>query len=284
MNKLTLDTGRSGCKIQLVKEKNPFIRKISSTVDYNSRLECQCNKQNNFKLKSFNTPQIYSKGINSEDLFFFEMEYVYGYNVCDFFSFISPKNVSEIYLKLEKFLEFNFKSSKYCFVEDLVINKVNDVSYSLESNKNYSKNFKKKILSYLLNNIPNCKIPVGYCHGDLTFSNILFKNSQEIFLIDFLDSFLDSPIIDIVKLRQDTRFYWTLLINNNLPQYKILRVKQIFDYIDFKLQEFLLKNKNINLWYSYLEILNLVRIMPYVDNLNEIKFLKINLNKLLNIL
>lgn len=282
MNKVTLDTGRSGCEIQLVKEKNPFIRKISSSFDYNTRLQSQCNKQKNFKLNSFKTPKIYNKGINSEDLYFFEMEYIYGYNVCDFFSFISPKNVSEIYLKLEKFLKLNFKSSKYCNIESLVINKVNDVSYSLEPNINYSENFKKKILNYLLNNIPNTKIPMGYCHGDLTFSNILFKNSQEIFLIDFLDSFIDSPIIDIVKLRQDTKFYWTLFINNNLPQYKILRVKQIFDFIDLSLQKFLLKNKNIKLWYSYLEILNLVRIMPYVNNIDEIKFLKINLNKLLN--
>ena len=46
-------------------------------------------------------------------------------------------------------------------------------------------------------------IPVGTCHGDLTFSNILF-NGNNYYLIDFLDSFIESPLLDIVKLRQDT--------------------------------------------------------------------------------
>jgi hypothetical protein len=280
MNNVTLDTGRSGCEIQLIKDKNSFIRKISPSNDYNVRLKSQYLKQNEFKFKSFKIPKIYDKGVNSKGLFFFDMEYVHGYNVCDFFSFISPKDVSEVYLKLENFLEFNFKSSKHCNVESLVKKKVNDLHSILKSNLNYSESLKKNFLSYLQNNIPNSKIPVGYCHGDLTFSNVLFKNNKEIYLIDFLDSFIDSPIIDLVKIRQDTRFFWTLLINRHLPEYKILRLKQIFNYLDLRLQNFIDSHKEIKLWYDYLEILNLVRIMPYVTEKSEIKFLKINLNKL----
>ena len=281
MNNVILDTGRSGCEIQLIKDKNSFIRKISPSNDYNVRLKSQYLKQNEFKFKSFKIPKIYDKGVNSKGLFFFDMEYVHGYNVCDFFSFISPKDVSEVYLKLENFLEFNFKSSKYCYVESLVKKKVNDLHSILKSNLNYSESLKKKILNYLKNNIPNSKIPVGYCHGDLTFSNVLFKDNKEIYLIDFLDSFIDSPIIDLVKIRQDTRFFWTLLINTHLPEYKILRLKQIFNYLDMRLQNFVNSHEEIKLWYNYLEILNLVRIMPYVTKKSEIRFLKIKLNKLL---
>ena len=41
------------------------------------------------------------------------------------------------------------------------------------------------------------KIPIGICHGDLTFSNILF-NGNNYYLIDFLDSFIEYPLMDIV--------------------------------------------------------------------------------------
>ena len=43
------------------------------------------------------------------------------------------------------------------------------------------------------------EIPMGKCHGDLTFSNILF-NGNNYYLIDFLDSFIESPLLDLVKI------------------------------------------------------------------------------------
>ena len=59
------------------------------------------------------------------------------------------------------------------------------------------------VFDYLNNNIPNLNIYKNVCHGDLTLSNLIFKNN-EIYCIDFLDSFIDSPIIDLVKLKQDS--------------------------------------------------------------------------------
>ena len=54
-------------------------------------------------------------------------------------------------------------------------------------------------------------IPIGFCHGDLTFSNIMFAlDDNQVGLIDFLDSFIETPLIDLVKLRQDTHFHWTI--------------------------------------------------------------------------
>ena len=41
------------------------------------------------------------------------------------------------------------------------------------------------------------ELPEGFCHGDLTLSNLLFNN-DDIVIIDFLDTFLDSTIQDIV--------------------------------------------------------------------------------------
>ena len=45
------------------------------------------------------------------------------------------------------------------------------------------------------------EIPLGPCHGDLTTSNVLFAHdSSAIALVDFLDSFLESPLVDLAKL------------------------------------------------------------------------------------
>jgi thiamine kinase-like enzyme len=73
------------------------------------------------------------------------------------------------------------------------------------------------------------EIPVGLCHGDLTLSNILIQRGgkssgpvgaitkaepdatvMRVVLIDFLDSFVESPLADMAKLCQDLVYGWTM--------------------------------------------------------------------------
>ena len=49
-------------------------------------------------------------------------------------------------------------------------------------------------------------LPVGPCHGDLTTANIVYDD--RVLFIDFLDCFVSSPVMDVAKLRQDTRHGW----------------------------------------------------------------------------
>jgi hypothetical protein len=75
--------------------------------------------------------------------------------------------------------------------------------------------------------LPNIPVPVGTCHGDLTFQNMLVDPvNRELCVFDFLDTFLvknqilrvtqwltsyqESPLQDIAKLLQDCRHYWFL--------------------------------------------------------------------------
>jgi hypothetical protein len=65
----------------------------------------------------------------------------------------------------------------------------------------------------------NIVIPEGFCHGDLTFSNILVDGkSRRIAAFDFLDSFVESPLQDIAKIRQDTSYYWICESENTLEK------------------------------------------------------------------
>lgn len=51
--------------------------------------------------------------------------------------------------------------------------------------------------------------PLGPCHGDLTLSNLILDPVSGITLIDFLDTFLESPLQDVVKLKQDFVYGWS---------------------------------------------------------------------------
>jgi hypothetical protein len=85
--------GRSGCSFHL-DESGIILRKISSGLDYNSRLYSQYLKQYNFQSNNnFSTPKQYSFD-NTSELHYFDMEYVYGKT---FDSFCLESNVNEIF-------------------------------------------------------------------------------------------------------------------------------------------------------------------------------------------
>ncbi len=53
------------------------------------------------------------------------------------------------------------------------------------------------------------EVPWGFCHGDINFGNMIVDPmKQELYLFDFLDSFIESPLQDFSSLRQDFAFGW----------------------------------------------------------------------------
>ena len=51
--------------------------------------------------------------------------------------------------------------------------------------------------------------PIGPCHGDLTLSNIIVDPLSGITLIDFLETYLETPLQDVAKLKQDFVYGWS---------------------------------------------------------------------------
>jgi hypothetical protein len=116
-------------------------------------------------------------------------------------------------------------------------------------------------------------VPVGPCHGDLTVANLLFAHdSSGIALVDFLDSFLESPLIDLAKLRQDTRFGWTVVMATNAVDQ--VRFRQIMDHLDRVIDE----RFGGHPWYGqYIDLLTslcLLRIAPYARSSAVHRFLE----------
>lgn len=104
------------------------------------------------------------------------------------------------------------------------------------------------------------ELPVDRCHGDLTFSNILFLG-QKIVLIDFLDNFIETPLQDIVKLRQDTKHFWSLNLYNG--EMDFIKIKMIFEFLDRAIDVHFKKYSFYEKYYKIFQKINMLRILPY---------------------
>jgi len=284
-------SGRSGCSLSIINDNDLLlVRKISSDIEYNNRLKKQAEKQqflrSSFRFnKSFIVPDVRKMGLTADTKFFFEMEYVNAYKFSDYFSKISFSGVGSLFDTLINYFDSSFSNSDFQKMDrEIIENKLSDLSNKIQDNPFFEFEFHNKVTNYLITNVPDAPIPILTCHGDMTFSNMLFNDFGDIFLFDFLDSFIESPIIDLVKLRQDTSLNWSVLLDDNLEIFKKTRVLQILKHLDEKLVEYLYSHdQSIIDWYNYLEVFNLFRIVPYIHNQNELSFVLRNINKLIKL-
>jgi len=264
MNENFSKFGRSGCSFYL-DEKGIILRKISSKPEYNDRLFSQYLKQFKFEnINNFATPKPYEFN-KSKNLHYFDMEYIHGKT---FNSFCLDSNVDQILdfcNRLECFLNKNIKNS---IVSDINFSKLelklNNISKLLGSHFD-------QYIKFLINN-PIKSLLIGNNHGDLTMANIIF--SDKYYLIDFLDNPYETPLNDLIKIKQDTEhnFYF------NLIGKKDTKVKVCLDYINNRINKqfyFVVESKE----FIWLSIFNLLRILPYLKNKFEVESILKSLKK-----
>lgn len=251
--------GISGCKTELI--GNALVRKTSPSISYNSRLRKQMMKQVEFREYSFNhifTPKVYDSGYQNE-LFYFDMEYVDGKLFNEEFYRISKSEIDTIADTLLSYLDESKRKST--FYSD---NEVKRAIYAkLLAVRPDSRH--QLLIDYILSELDQLQLGQlanGMCHGDLTFSNILFSSGKLCYL-DLLDSYLESYVIDIVKLKQDAYYKWYL---NILPvsECHVTRTHQIFDYLWKRISEHHSEIISSDL-FAVLDVLNLLRIEPYLQ-------------------
>jgi hypothetical protein len=121
-------------------------------------------------------------------------------------------------------------------------------------------------------------IPIGTCHGDLTMSNIIYTSSGHSYLIDFLDTYLETPLQDVAKLIQDFDFGWTFrrLDDNERLRAAIFRRAFRPNVIDF------VKN-TYPLQLDIITKLCLLRIIPYVTDESTENWLNKSLEGIFNV-
>lgn len=257
-------TGHSGCNLFLYNEKGiTFVRKVSPATSYNTRLKKQYIKQYKFLNKTVSTPEVLNTGYTGE-CFYFDMTYVSGRTLAEFMSFIPILDIVSFTKTLFEALHCrDNKTTKT--TPDIFGKKIADLKTKTQ-------------------HIPKCKQAIEYlekvdwscveyspCHGDLTLENIIVTNDKGLFLIDFLDSFYNSWMIDVAKLLQDLELGWSYR-NETADTNRSFRLHVAREVLLEQLQK--LPNSNCAILTIYnLLLLNLVRIYPYTQDQHTLDFL-----------
>lgn len=279
--------GRSGCRLEIVRGNDlVLVRKYSSNNEYNKRLIKQEQKQVAFNTDAltqigFYSPKVVNNG--SEDgLYWFEMHYAGGEKYSTYFTHITKSELDDLIKKLIAYFKLAISNSTQIETPLQIIHqKINDLSIALNKRADIPIALAKQTIDYLTQHIPDSPIYIGNCHGDFTLSNMLFTPKGDIITFDLLDSFLESPIIDLVKLRQDTRYHWSMFVEQGNFTNSV-KLKQILAYIDNKLMQAIGNDLCIQKWEKYITVFNFARILPYAKDDRDINYLNSHLTTILN--
>lgn len=205
------------------------------------------------------TPSIIDVSFNG-NLTFFDMDFVAGQTPYDLFLSCDKQTVDKILERLINYLKHNASTGRLCDGEEFKIKTKRKIQELMTKTKH------PDLLDYLAHrtDMANFTVTKSFCHGDLTLSNMIYLNG-DLYLIDFLDSFIDTTLIDIAKLKQDLFYDWTLDCHIQASKEQRLRIKQIcrkiWNGIETRLSVDLSTEE-----FKIIEALNFLRIEPYTKN------------------
>lgn len=261
-----------------------FVRKFSKDAAYNERLLLQAKKQRDFdkfnKLSNFSAPRVLDQSSVDKAETWFDMKYVHAQKYSEFLERASVHEIRQLSKEFIAYFNQQFADAREQQVDQKIFkSKAQSVQDLLSSREDIDSGLCDAAFLFL-SNVPGKVLPLAQCHGDFTFSNMLFDKNQ-IYLVDFLDSFVESPLIDFVKFRQDTFFHWSLLIDHEIEYSRIAKIVQVFRFLDHEIVNAFKGNTFVKQWYNYLQVFNLVRILPYVHQPSEIQFIQRSINTIL---
>jgi len=256
--------GHSKFNLELIKNKSGYFVKKSD----GERLSQQCDKQSTFHnlidahfvlSHLFTVPNVETKAWEGEH-FSFIMKFYNGKSILDILEKGDITILDDLINKLFLYLQWEFDNSSLAEVESYLQWKLLTLQEKIKDND--LSRIILKIATQCRNN--NTEIPVGLCHGDFTFSNMIF--SHKIVLIDFLDSFIESPLQDCAKLLQSVNLKWELLMDGGEGR-DLTKIKIGYEYLRWQITQKMINTfpdyaKMIELFYA----ITLLRIIPYTTN------------------
>ena len=242
-----LNTGLSGCKLELV---DGLLRKHSPYAEYDSRLIAQAEKQIVFSKRIYKN--IEAPKVHEMEVYWFDMDYVSGQNFEEFFSTASINDVEFVVLTLFEYFDTLISTARNFNASNKILKKIDKLKEKT-SHPIYLEFLKK----YVEDN--QIIVPHTFCHGDLTFANIIFHKNR-LFFIDFLDCYVDTFLSDLVKLKQDLYHLWAVKNQNSYS----IRIHQIYKYLWDKLED--RYSSYMGKSFQVLDAMNALRIEPYLTS------------------
>ena len=269
--------GHSGCKILLCEKNNNeiFVRKISSDKNYNKRLAVQAKKQETYSNPNIKVPKVLQTGYTDDGLFYFDMEYVQGITMAEYIKTIEIGKVRSICESIVNNI-VSRDSENTDFDESIFTTKIASLKEKLQPQNNPVINDAIE----LLNKHSWKRFRKTQCHGDLTLENIIVKDNQ-LYLIDFLDSFYDCWIMDISTIMQDVQTMWSYRHDEEAEINTKLRLLVFRDILMDTVKR-VSPEDYLEVYYALL--LKLIRIFPYTKDKETYDFLNDKTKSIINII
>lgn len=263
--------GHSGCQIYLIEDDDGsnYVRKISKDIKYNERLKRQSEKQAAFAGTPINAPKVLNSGYTKDGLYYFDMEYIQGITLAEYIKTMEIGKVKGLVEALVASIvpksQTDITAEEKRSIIDVFNNKIADLRKLLENKKNDVINCSLD----LLEKHDWSKLTPSQCHGDMTLENIIVKNDQ-LYFIDFLDSFYDSWFLDVGTLLQDVQVMWSYRFQKNISMNTVLRLIVFRDLLLLEIKK-LNPTYILEIYYSLLQ--KLIRIYPYAEDELTYQFL-----------
>jgi hypothetical protein len=204
------------------------------------------------------------------------MNFIDGYNGADFI-LNGDRSLSQF---IDKTLSFLLKHEISQSFTDNISSDIFQVKFNEIKNEIKINHFDDLFtcIQKKISNLPSLlEFPVGRCHGDLTLENIIYNSYDGIVLIDFIDTFLESPLQDVAKINQDLIFGWSA--RNTSASFQVKSTLfAVASYPAYASQLFTLYPEQIKI----LTLFSLIRILPYLRDANTEQWLNKNLRLFLD--
>lgn len=188
------------------------------------------------------------------------MPYVEGI-VAEDYAFKGTKNIGETISRALSLLLYHelMDSVDTVLNLDLIKIKIKDILVkTLDEDFHYFIRSSMKMIESIKSEII---FPLGPCHGDLTLSNVILSSTGSVKLIDFLDSYIESPLQDVAKIRQEFDHLWSF---RKLDEPSVIKGKIFCDYsIPRGVKDLELIYPLASVIFSHMVLL---RIAPYVKD------------------
>lgn len=265
--------GQSGAQLSFLNSgKIATVRKLSTEARFHKQYLLH---QQFLRLKTQDCRVLSSPRITAE--FFenqYEMEFVagkplgliLGYLTGPQLKVVTDQLVNHLQVLLEHADKFEKPSEEFLTKVHGLNKNFNWLSLPKQVEKNYM---------YLVEDLANCRIPIGICHGDFSLENLIFQPIRgKVLMLDFLDAPVSSPLIDLGRFWLDVNYgWWKSSLTESTSDW--LNRRKIRNVIS---SEILTLPKILELTEKF-AIIAAMRIAPYTKNVIRLAKLKSVLTK-----